>query len=177
MKYKTLKTPTLAKNILMLYYSKCLKEKGNKMDLKKIEELIKLVNNSGLSEFKLEEDGMKIKLVNQPVYVNVEMPLPPSPHHHGPTPEPPANAAPAPTEDFIFITSPLVGVYKPLSASDKTPVKVGDKVAVGQPVCVVEAMKLINEIESDIAGEIVEILVSEGDTVEYGQEIFKLRRN
>jgi len=118
---------------------------------------------------------MKIKLVNQPTYVNVEMPAP----HVGADiirPQPTNTTAPA-DDSFLFITSPLVGVYKPLSASNKTPVKVGDTISIGQPVCVVEAMKLINEVESDKAGEIVEILVNEGDSVEYGQEIFKLRTN
>jgi len=145
------------------------------MDLEKIEKLIKMVNSSGLSEFKLEEGNMKIKLVNQTKVVNAEIPIAKA------SVDQPPNEALAPTAncqlstDYCYITSPLVGVFKPLSASDKTPVKVGDIVSIGQPVCVVEAMKLINEIEADKAGEIVEILVNEGDSVEYGQQLIKLK--
>jgi len=147
------------------------------MDLKQIEELIKLVNNSGLSEFKLEEGDMKIKLVNAAapsmvVSENIyEIPAAPG----APRTEVPVTVAPVDDGKFVYITSPLVGVFKSLSASDKTPIKIGDKLEIGQPVCVVEAMKLINEIESDKVGEVVEILVNEGDSVEFGQELIKIK--
>ena len=152
------------------------------MDLEKIKKLIEMVNNSGLSEFKLEDDDMKIKLINQTKSVNISMP-PSAQIGHSvldtePQKTPNLNHPLTPPDDtFHFITSPLVGVYKPLSASDKTPVKVGDNITIGQPVCVVEAMKLINEIEADKTGEIVEILVNEGDSVEYGQNLIKLSAN
>ena len=136
------------------------------MDLEKIEKLIKIVNHSGLSEFKLEEGDMKIKLVNQAKVVSTE---------NVADIEPATTINCQLTTNYSYITSPLVGVYKPLSASDKTPVQVGDTISIGQPVCVVEAMKLINEIEADKAGEIVEILVNEGDSVEYGQKLIKLK--
>jgi len=139
------------------------------MDLEKIEKLIKIVNNSGLSEFRLEEEGIKIKLVNQTQRVEVIAPISAPIAPETPQPQTPLS------EDFFYISSPLVGVFKPLSTNDKTPIKVGDIITVGQPVCIIEAMKLINEIESDKSGEVVEILVNEGDSVEYGQEIFKLK--
>jgi acetyl-CoA carboxylase biotin carboxyl carrier protein len=68
-----------------------------------------------------------------------------------------------------------VGIFKGLDAAKKVSLKVGDKVSAGDAVCVVEAMKLINEIESEFSGEIVEILVQEGDTVEFGQKLFAIK--
>jgi len=142
------------------------------MDLKQIEELIKLVNNSGLSEFKLQEGDMKIKLVNAVAPSMTEVFV---------EREPVATASNVIIENndddgqFAYITSPIVGVFKSLAASDKTPIKVGDKLEIGQPVCVVEAMKLINEIESDKIGEVAEILANEGDSVEYGQQLIKIK--
>lgn len=88
----------------------------------------------------------------------------------------PASAsAPVVSENYKYITAPLVGIFKSLEAAKKPAVKVGDRVNAGDSVCVVEAMKLINEIETEFSGEIVEILVQEGDTVEFGQKLFAVR--
>ena len=144
------------------------------MDLEKIQKLIEMVNNSGLSEFKLEEDGMKIKLVadrRQMIDDRIVMGNVPV----NPEAEQQIAVSCQPSADYCYITSPLVGVFKSLSVSDKTPIKVGDRLEIGQPVCVVEAMKLINEIESDKVGEVVEIMVSEGEAVEFGQELIKIK--
>ncbi|MDR1101316.1 MAG: acetyl-CoA carboxylase, biotin carboxyl carrier protein [Clostridiales bacterium] len=136
------------------------------MDFETIEKLIKLMNDSKLGKLKIETEGMKISLTN------------------GERNFPGVAASPVPVEvivedegDYVYITSPLVGIYKSLSAAQKSSVKAGDRVEKGQPVCVIEAMKLINEIESEFEGEVVEILVSEGDAVEFEQKLFKIRSN
>jgi acetyl-CoA carboxylase biotin carboxyl carrier protein len=89
------------------------------------------------------------------------------------------SAAPAPSgieEGVEIIKSPIVGTfYESSSPGAPAFVKQGDKVAVGQVLCIVEAMKLMNEIESEAAGEIVKVLVSNGQPVEYGQPLFKIR--
>src|SRR5262249_32254121 len=91
-------------------------------------------------------------------------------------PSVPAAKAPAPEENLHMVKSPIVGTfYESRSAGSPPFVKVGDTVEVGQVLCIVEAMKLLNEIESDVAGEIVKKLGSNGQPIEYGQELFAIR--
>lgn len=86
------------------------------------------------------------------------------------------NATEVNAEDLKVITSPMVGTFYASSAPDKPPyVKKGDKISKGQVVCIVEAMKLMNEIESEFDGEIVEVCVKDGDIVEYGMPLFKIK--
>ena len=81
-------------------------------------------------------------------------------------------------EDLQYIKSPIVGiVYLAPSPDDPTFVQVQDKVQVGQPVCIIEAMKIMNEINAEISGEVVEILVENGQMVDYGQELFAIKKN
>ena len=90
-------------------------------------------------------------------------------------PAPPA-AEPAPAEDLHIVKSPIVGTFYEAPSPGAPPfVKVGDTVEVGQVLCIVEAMKLLNEIESDVAGEIVKKMGSNGQAIEYGQELFAIR--
>ena len=147
------------------------------MDLEKIEGLVKIIENSSLTEFTLKEGDLKItmsKLDNPPV-VAAGVPVP------APAPAPASSAAAseeAETEDeTLFITSPIVGTFYSAPAPDAPAfVKVGDQVKNGQTVCILEAMKLMNEIQSDFDCEIEAVLVSNEQKVEYGQPLFRVKK-
>ena len=147
------------------------------MDLEKIEGLVKIIENSSLTEFTLKEGDLKItmsKLDNPPV-VAAGVPVP------APAPAPAAAEAAseeAETEDeTLFITSPIVGTFYSAPAPDAPAfVKVGDQVKNGQTVCILEAMKLMNEIQSEFDCEIEAVLVSNEQKVEYGQPLFRVKK-
>lgn len=146
------------------------------MKTKYIEELVKILEESCLSEIEITDFfGRKIRLSknsgNATVTVSKAAPSKPvkaqSDADHSSTLENPATAA------RITIKSPIVGTFYRAPSPDAPPyVEVGDIVKPGQVVCIVEAMKLLNEIESDVTGKIVEILVKNEDPVEYNQELF-----
>ena len=155
------------------------------MDIKQIQELIKFVSRSGVNEVSLEQENFKITIkTNQnPVYVNAAVPAPapvaaaPAAPVAAPAPAAPAAPAAAPaTEDtskYITIKSPMIGTFY-RSASPEKPsfVNVGDEIGTGKVVCIIEAMKLFNEIESEVSGRIVKILVDNASPVEYDQPLF-----
>jgi len=155
------------------------------MDIKQIQELIKFVSRSGVNEVSLEQENFKITIkTNQaPVYVNAAIPTA-APVAAAPAPvaatAPAAGnaapAAPTATEDtskYITIKSPMIGTFY-RSASPEKPsfVNVGDEIGTGKVVCIIEAMKLFNEIESEVSGRIVKILVDNASPVEYDQPLF-----
>ena len=153
------------------------------MDIKQIQELIKFVSRSGVNEVSLEQENFKITIkTNQnPVYVNAAVPAvapvaaAPAAPVAAPVQAAPAAAAPA-TEDtskYITIKSPMIGTFY-RSASPEKPsfVNVGDEIGAGKVVCIIEAMKLFNEIESEVSGRIVKILVDNASPVEYDQPLF-----
>lgn len=145
------------------------------MDLNIIDQLIKMVNASALESLEVELDGFKVKLVNNICgkvavattnYVDITS---------CGSQEEIAIGESTDNTNYKYITSPIVGIFRTLSALSKGCIAEGSTVCVGDLICVIEAMKLINEIESDVDGEIVEILVKDGDQVEYGQNLFKLK--
>ncbi|HJB15253.1 MAG TPA: acetyl-CoA carboxylase biotin carboxyl carrier protein [Candidatus Blautia excrementipullorum] len=145
------------------------------MDLEKIEGLVKIIENSSLTEFTLKEGDLKItmsKLDNPPV-VAAGVPV-------AAAPAAAQEAAPAEEEaeeETLFITSPIVGTFYSAPAPDAPAfVKVGDQVKNGQTVCILEAMKLMNEIQSDFDCEIEAVLVSNEQKVEYGQPLFRVKK-
>ncbi|HEY0898667.1 MAG TPA: acetyl-CoA carboxylase biotin carboxyl carrier protein [Sphingobacteriaceae bacterium] len=153
------------------------------MDIKQIQELIKFVSKSGVNEVSIEQEDFKITIkTNQaPTYVTASIPaaLPAA----APAPQPAAVAAPAPqaeapapvaeTSNLITIKSPMIGTFYRSSSPDKPVfVNVGDEIKAGQVVCIIEAMKLFNEIESEISGRIVKVLVDNSQPVEYDQPLF-----
>jgi acetyl-CoA carboxylase biotin carboxyl carrier protein len=152
------------------------------MDLEKIEGLVKIIEQSSLTEFTLKEGDLKItmsKLDHAPVLAQ-GMPMMPPPPPAGGQPGPaPAPAAPTeePEEEKLFITSPIVGAFYSAPAPDAPAfVKVGDHVKKGQTVCILEAMKLMNEIQADYDCEIEAVLVSNEQKVEYGQPLFRVKK-
>ncbi|MFF5995434.1 acetyl-CoA carboxylase biotin carboxyl carrier protein [Lysinibacillus sp. KU-BSD001] len=159
--------------------------------IQEIREIIKLVDASTIDEFVYEADGSKVKLKKNGGAVEVVAPkavvAAPAPVVEQPKAEAPV-AAPAKEEapaaapaaandaDLHKITSPMVGTfYQAPNPESPAYVKVGDKVGDETIVCIVEAMKLFNEIEAEIKGEIVEVLVKDGQLVEYGQPLFLVK--
>ncbi len=164
------------------------------MDIDKIMQLIDKVDASGITNLTVEEGCLKISIEkskgqaqavegNQVITVPVSTVVPPA-QAPQPTPAPvqeasaPAAQEPAQEseENDVFITSPIVGVFYSASGPEEEPfVKVGDTVKKGQIVGIVEAMKLMNEIESDVDGVIEEVLVENAQNVEYGQSLFRVK--
>ena len=141
------------------------------MELENIVKLIKAVSESGVTGFKYEHDGVKLNIQNEPVQTvaaRVES-----------TSAQPVVVTQVQSEAAEvkgnFIKSPLVGRFYVAPAEDAPAfVSVGDKVKKGQTVAIVEAMKLMNDIESDFDGTVAEVLVENGETVEYGQPLFRI---
>jgi acetyl-CoA carboxylase biotin carboxyl carrier protein len=157
------------------------------MDTKEIQELIRFVAKSGVSEVELETKGFKIVIKTgnskQEVQRVVEYQAAPvaAPQVSAPAPSPAApavtSAAPAPkaedTSKYVEIKSPMIGTFYRKPSPDKNPfVNVGDEIKKGTVLCVIEAMKLFNEIESEISGKIVKVLVDDSSPVEYDQPLF-----
>ena len=158
------------------------------MDIKQIQELVKLINKTNISEITIEEEGVKItvKQKKDPVqhiisgghapqaYATQLPPPPPPPAAPAPAAAPPAAAAEAPkTDNYITIKSPMIGTFYRQSGPGKPIfVNVGDEVVAGKVVCIIEAMKLFNEIESEVKGRIVKVLVEDASPVEYDQPLF-----
>ncbi len=155
------------------------------MDLKEIQNLIKFVSRSGVNEVKLEAKDFKItiKTGNGPAETTIvhqaPMAIPQVPVAAVPVVAPvataPVESTPAVDDNskYIEITSPIIGTFYRKSAPDKPNfVEVGDMVGPDSVVCIIEAMKLFNEIESEVTGKIVKILVDESSPVEFGQPLF-----
>ena len=152
------------------------------MNQDEIKELIEFLAEKDIAEFEMERGDVKLRIkrvhavlataVAASSQAPVAAPAPP-PH---PIPAAAPASAPEKEEGIDVIKSPIVGTfYEASSPGSPAFVKEGDRVAVGQVLCIVEAMKLMNEIESDASGQIVKILVSNGQPVEYGQPLFKIR--
>ena len=147
------------------------------MDLRKLKKLIDLVQESGISELEVTEGEEKVRIAKQttaaPVAHQVYAAAPVA-HAAAPTAAPAAAAAPEPAlPEGHVVKSPMVGTCYRASSPDAKPfVEVGDSVKQGQTLCIIEAMKLLNEIESDASGVIKAILVENGQPVEFGEPLF-----
>ena len=155
------------------------------MDIKQIQELVKLINKTSIGEITIEEDGTRItikqkKEPSQKIYsqqapqYNSPAPLASQPDPRSTTPPAPSAPAPTPKQDnLITIKSPMIGTFYRQAGPDKPIlINVGDEVTTGKVVCIIEAMKLFNEIESEITGTIVKVLVEDASPVEYDQPLF-----
>src|SRR5690242_3696108 len=161
------------------------------MNQKEIKELIEFLIEKDIAEFELERGDVKVRIKRaspepqQPVERIISVPAPiPAVHMpvaHAPAPHAMQTAVPSPaaaekSEDLHMVKSPMVGTYYESPSPGSPPfVKPGDSIEVGQLLCIVEAMKLMNEIESDVAGEVVQCLVKNGQPIEYGQDLFAIR--
>lgn len=158
------------------------------MELKEIKELVKLVNSSEVGELKVQKGDFKISIRSNAfteammkgssspgvVSVPAAAPLAAAPvAASAPSPAPAAEAAAA--MNGAAINSPMIGTFYRSSSPDKPPfVSVGDTVNVGDTICIIEAMKLFNEIEAEVSGKIIKVLVDDATPVEYGQPIFQI---
>ncbi|MCX6938079.1 MAG: acetyl-CoA carboxylase biotin carboxyl carrier protein [Verrucomicrobia bacterium] len=165
------------------------------MDLKQIKLVIDLMKRSDLTEFAVEEEGFKLKIrrgaSGSPVISGQSYggSASPFPTHSAPAPAPAAAPAPAPVTlaapaapagdeaGIIFVKSPMVGTfYKAASPESKSFAEPGTKITETSVVCIIEAMKIMNEIQSEVKGTVIEVLVENGSPVEYGQKLFKVKQ-
>ncbi|HEY4288307.1 MAG TPA: acetyl-CoA carboxylase biotin carboxyl carrier protein [Puia sp.] len=158
------------------------------MDFKQIQELIKMINKSNIGEVSIEEKGFKltIKQKEEPVQQLIAAPM--QTHSIATMAAPPVaaaaqapvaaaekatKAAETPAGNFVTIKSPMIGTFYRSASPDKPAfASVGDEVAPGKVVCIIEAMKLFNEIESEVSGKIIKVLVEDASPVEYDQPLF-----
>jgi acetyl-CoA carboxylase biotin carboxyl carrier protein len=151
------------------------------MDIKQVQELVKIINKTNIAEISIEEEGLKITIkqkeeptppIMAPVHTTyMQAPAPVS----APTPAPaaPAKAPEVPVDNLITVKSPMIGTFYRSPSPDKPVfVNIGDDITVGKVVCIIEAMKLFNEIESEVRGRIVKVLVEDASPVEYDQPLF-----
>jgi acetyl-CoA carboxylase biotin carboxyl carrier protein len=170
----------------------------NAGQLQSLKDLIEFLKQQEVGEFDLEQEGLKVHLsfagrghsganvdLGQLSHFLKQAPAPPAAAAIAPAHLPSVSAGssaadlPASDEDagLHIIKSPIVGTFYEASAPGAEPyIKIGDQIESGQVVCIVEAMKLMNEIESDVAGEVVKRMVASGQPVEYGQPLFAIRR-
>jgi acetyl-CoA carboxylase biotin carboxyl carrier protein len=158
------------------------------VDLKQIKQIIELMKRSDLSEFAFEEDGLKIKICRGanglPVVSSTPTPVY-APAVSAPVAAPIAtpqavSLAPAAADEagVTYIKSPMVGTfYRSASPESKPFAEAGTKVTATSVICIIEAMKIMNEIQAETQGTIIEALVENGQPVEYGQKLFKVKQN
>jgi acetyl-CoA carboxylase biotin carboxyl carrier protein len=163
------------------------------LDLKQIKQIIDLMKRSELSEFEFEEEGFKIKIKRgsggQPLISSTPLSAHPFPaaaaqaDQSASATRPMAVSAPgaavgADDAGFAYVKSPMVGTfYRSPSPENPSFVENGSKVEEKTPVCIIEAMKIMNEIQAETKGTVVEVLVENGQPVEYGQRLFKVKLN
>jgi acetyl-CoA carboxylase biotin carboxyl carrier protein len=159
------------------------------MDLRKLKKLIDLVQESGIAELEITEGEEKVRInrvgsgvaggvvmSQAPTMIHPDYIAQPQAHSHAPAPA--AVPAPPPVSEGTPVKSPMVGTfYRAPSPGAAAFIEVGQAVTVGQTLCIIEAMKLMNEIESDVAGVVTKILVESGQPVEYGEPLFLVSPN
>jgi acetyl-CoA carboxylase biotin carboxyl carrier protein len=163
------------------------------MNQKELKELIEFLIEKDISEFELERGDVKVRIkrgadAQQIPVITPVAAVPAMPTMTAAAPVPPVSATPAPAapeipatpaeaeEELHLVKSPIVGTFYESPAPGAPPfIKPGDNVQAGQVLCIIEAMKLMNEIESDMTGEIVKVLAANGKPVEYGQPLFSIR--
>jgi len=154
------------------------------MDFKQIQELVKMINKSNISELSIEQDKFKITIKQKDNEVQQVITVPATmapvqavaavaPAAAPNTAAPVAVATPAKADNLVTIKSPMIGTFYRSAGPDKAAfVNIGDEVTSGKVVCIIEAMKLFNEIESEVSGKIVKVLVDDASPVEYDQPLF-----
>lgn len=152
------------------------------MDIKLIKQVVDLMKRSDISEFEFEEDGFKLRLSSKGADAPQIIQAAPALQAAAPAPAPtpaaePLAAAPAAEEKGIaIIKSPMVGTfYRAASPDSPSFADVGTKVNNDSTVCIIEAMKVMNEIQAEMSGTITEVLIENGEAVEYGQPLFKIK--
>jgi acetyl-CoA carboxylase biotin carboxyl carrier protein len=160
------------------------------VDLKELKDLLQILDEKEITEFELEEEGMKLRIRKAgssnhavpviaplvPVVAPAAAPGPVSAPAAAVALAAPAVPAPAAEEGVAVVRSPIVGTFYRSPDPNSAPfASVGDRVKVGQVLCIVEAMKLMNEIESEVAGEVLKVHRENGEPVQYGEPLFSIR--
>ena len=154
------------------------------MDLKELKEILQILEEKEITDFELEEEGMKLRIRKAAAGSPNHAAAPAAPlmvaAHHAAPPAPGPAAAPPPAapeeDDLVLVRSPMVGTFFRSPDPNSPPfVGSGDRVKVGQVLCIIEAMKLMNEIEAEVEGEVVKIHHESGQPVQYGEPLFTIR--
>jgi len=148
------------------------------MELDELKSIIEMLKESDITDLQVETEGYKVRLKREKIVTSFDIPR--AAHHAPPVAAsaPPSAASTAQGEEqenlgLVTVTAPLVGTFYRAGTPEADPfVEVGDRVKKGQVICIVEAMKLMNEIESEVSGVIVKCLVENGQPVEYGEPLF-----
>lgn len=150
------------------------------MEPKEVENLVRAMRRLKVAEFTYKVEGVELSVrfegeaVAAPVYVAAPAPVA-APVASAPTATAPTASAPAAPKDYRAVRAPIVGTfYRAASPDAPAYVKVGDRVRKGQVVCIIEAMKLMNQIEADVEGVVAEIAIENGQPVQFGQDLFRL---
>ena len=156
------------------------------MDINVIKELIAIAKANGVSALEVEENGFKVRVENG--IISSSSPLQPAAHATEAAPAQPAEitsaavpvAAPKPAEaddaSYDYIKSPMVGIFNSLKKRGRPEIKPGDKIAPATDICAIEAMKMMCDIEAEVSGELVEFMCNDGDQVEFGQLLAKVKK-
>jgi len=146
------------------------------VDFDLIKKLIKILEDADITALSVEEEGMKVEVRREKGLPQAVVSAPAPVHHPGQSSSP---AASLPEEEgLIPITSPMVGTFYRAPSPESPPyVEVGDRTEQGKVVCIIEAMKLFNEIESEVSGTVAKILVENGQPVEYGQKLMLIKKS
>lgn len=150
------------------------------MDIQLVKKLVQLVNDNQIGELKIEEENFKITIKHKDFIAHQTVAAPTiSNPAIAPSPIalnekiPPSQEQTTPTGNFLTVKAPMIGTFYRASSPDKEPfVKVGDTIKKGDVLCVIEAMKLFNEIQSEVSGKVVKVMVDNAQAVEYDQALF-----
>ena len=155
------------------------------LDHDQLHRLLEVLSDSDIQEFRLEGDDFRLEVRRNmptvavaaaPAAAVVPAPAPLQVSHEAAAPSTPPPAVPASRSDLVDVTAPMVGTFYRAPAPGEAPfVEVGTRIGVGQTICILEAMKLMNELEAEAAGEVVEILVDNGTPVEFGQVLMRVK--
>jgi acetyl-CoA carboxylase biotin carboxyl carrier protein len=144
------------------------------MDLELVKKIIKITEDADISGLAIQQGDFRVEVKREKL-ATVVAAQPASAHHAAPAA--PAKGKDEEEEGVVAIVAPMVGTFYRAPSPDSSPyVEVGDKVEPGKTVCIIEAMKLFNEIEAEVRGEIVKIVAQDGQPVEYGQKLYLIRK-
>ena len=147
------------------------------LPLDELQSLLKTLDEGGASEYEYEDEKIRVKVVMARGQAPVVTSMMPAAVAAAPTPSQRGAALEAADPSVVFVTSPFVGTfYRAPSPEAEDFVAVNGSVKKGQTLCIIEAMKLMNEIEAEFAGTVLEVLVDSGKSVEFGQKLFKIRK-
>ena len=151
------------------------------MDIRKVKKLIEMLENSNLEEIEIQEGEESVRLVKSNgnisnIRSSQSIAVPQTSTSVAPEEENQSEDVNLESEEGNFITSPMVGTFYRAPGPEEPPfVEIGSRITTGQAVCILEAMKLMNELESEVSGEVIEILVENGTPVEFGQVLMRLK--